>query len=315
MGLLKNIVSTAVNDGIRKGVSNAVGKAIESAIKPAADNLANKTAQAVNSAADEVNKGLAETKAAATEAGAAMAEANAAAGAAASEVKSLGGLAGLESALSGWAASAERIATQMSSSMKICPSCGQPSPADKAYCPHCGAKLPDKTLGEDYTCSKCGTANTPGTKFCSACGAILPAAAAEIEAQQAKDATVLAEFENLLPQFPKWTVGGSEFRLEANGEANGYPIYDLELVGGHKELDAYIALLNEAGFRQSGDQWYKTIDGACRTFDCNDAVIDGGIYVHFFVSTLDKKAEPKPAEDPLADLKGAAKGIFKKFLG
>lgn len=316
MGLLKNLVSTAVKDGVRSGVGNAVGnalgKALEQAVTPTAERLAEKGVKAIDTASAQMDKTVAETKVAAGEAKTALNEAGAAATQASAAT---GGFAGLESALAGLTSRAEKFATQMSAQVKICPSCGQGSPADKTFCPHCGAKLPEKTLGEEYTCTKCGAANTPGTKFCATCGAILPAAEAEVKAQQAKDEAVLAKFDTLLPQYPKWNVGGSEFNLEEDGESNGYPIYYFNLVGGQAILDAYIALLKEAGFTQHGDQYWKTVDGVCRTVSTVDAASDNTINIGFFVSTYDKKVEKKPENDPVVDLKGVAKGMFKKFLG
>lgn len=315
MGILKSIVNSAVNEGVRKGVSrgvsNAIGKAFEQALAPTAEKLANKSAEAINSASEQLDKGIND---AATEVKTSATEVKAEASQAAASV---GGLAGLESALAGLASRAEKYATQMSASMKICPSCGKPSPADKDFCPYCGTKLPETTLGQDYTCPKCGEVNTIGTKYCTKCGALLPAAEAEVKAKQAKDEKALEKMAELLPQYPKWTVGGSEFDIDENGDNNGYPIYTLSLVGGRKELDAYIALLKEAGFNDAGDDYWKTIDGVCRTVNVTDAINGDCLNVGFYVSDRDKKVEakPKPAEDPLADLKGAAKGLFKKFLG
>lgn len=294
MGLLKNIVGNAISSGISKGIGSAVGKAVEKAVAPAAERMANKGAQAIDSATAEMDKSFAEANDA---------------------VNAAGGLSSLEAALSGLAGRAESFATSMSASMKICPNCGQPSTADKDFCPACGTKLPEKTLGEEYTCTKCGAPNTPGTKYCSKCGALLPGAEAAVLEQQSKDAAVLEEMARILPQFPKWSVGGSEFSLEQNGDQNGYPVYMLNLVGGERQLAAYKSLLLQAGFTQYGDQYWKTIDGVCRTFSCVDAVCDDTLSVGFYVSTYDKKEEPKPAADPVADLKDVAKGLFKKFLG
>lgn len=279
IGLLKSILSNALSDGIRKGIGSAVGKAVENAVKPAAERMANKGAEAINSATAQMDKSLAETQASMAEASASTKQA----------VDNAGGISGLESALAGLATRAESLATTMSASMKICPNCGKPSTADKEYCPNCGTKLPEKTLGQDYTCSKCGTPNTPGTKFCSKCGTVLPAAEAEMKAQQESDDHVLEEMADKLPQFPKWTVGGHEFSLEQNGEQNGYPVYLLHLAGGANELNAYIDLLLQAGFTQYGDQYWKTIDGVCRTFSTVDAICDGSVNVGFYVSTYDSK--------------------------
>lgn len=305
MGLLKNIVGNAISNGISKGISAAVGQAVEKAVAPAAERMAEKGAEAINSATAEIDKGISEVKASTEESVSTAKEA----------VNAAGGLAGLESALAGLASRAEAFATSMSASMKVCPNCGQPSPADKDFCPNCGTKLPERTLGQDYTCSKCGTANTPGTKFCSKCGALLPGAEAEVKAQQAKDNAVLEEMAAKLPQFPKWSTGGANFEFEENGEQNGYPVYRLCLDGGYKELDAYKDLLLQAGFTKQEEEYWKTVNGVCHTFSAYDAVCDGRVDVGFYVSTYDRKPEPKPAADPAAELRDVAKGLFKKLLG
>lgn len=315
MGLLKNIATNAVRDGIRKGVGNAIGKAVEQAVAPAAERWANKSAQAIDSAAEQMNKSINETKTAISEAGAETKTAVAEANAATQQAKtSLGGLAGLESALAGFASKAEQYATKMSASMKVCPNCGQPSPADKAFCPNCGTKLPETTLGQDYTCSKCGAVNTPGTKYCSSCGALLPGAEAEMKAQKAKDEAVIEKLASLLPQYPKWTAGGKEFNLEECGTRNGYPEYGLSYRGGRVEVNAYISTLLANGFQKLGCEYWKTVDGVCRVFQSYDEQDDGTICVGFYVSDCEKRAQPKSVEDPLADLKGAAKGLFKKYF-
>lgn len=337
MGLLKNIVSSTVNNqirrgidnGIRKGVGNAIGKAVEQAVMPTAERLANKSAKVIDQAANELNKNLSDAEKSMAEAGTAMKgavagmneaaanlnEATAAMNGAAANPQmksSLGGFVGLESAFSGLAARAEAYATQVSASIKVCPSCGEASPADKTFCPHCGAKLPETTLAHDYTCTKCGAVNTPGTKFCTKCGALLPGAEAEVKAQQTKDEAVLAKVKATLPMYPEWAAGGKEFSFEENGTQNGYPVYCLRFTGGWQQLNAYISQLRQADFYQTGDGYWKTIDGVCRAFDTTDAVCDGAVTVNFYVGTFDKKNDPKPAQDPLADLKGAAKGLFKK---
>ena len=308
MGFLKSMVTKAVSDGISKGVCNAIGKAVEQAVRPAADKMAAKGAEALNNAAEEMNKGLEETKAAAAEVRTATTQAAAGSKAA---VEQMGGLAGLEAALSGWAANAEKYATRAAADVKICPSCGEGTTADKAFCPHCGAKLPETTLGQDYTCTKCGAANTPGTKFCASCGTLLPGAEAEFKAQQAKDEAVLAECHATLPQYPEWTCGGSGFEFAESGTRNGAPEYYLSFEGSQKELDAYFAKLLAAGFNKKDHEYWKTVDGVCRTTLAE--VGDAGPFVLFYISNLDKPA-PKPA-DPVADLKGMAKGMFKKILG
>lgn len=320
MGLLKSILSSVVSDtmnrtidnavrkgvgdAVRKGVGDAIGKAVGDAVKPTADRLASESAKAIDSAATEINQTAAQVNAAAQGVSQAAPEAR----------PSESGLSALEQALTGWKSSMEQMATRVSAKMKVCPQCGEVSPADKAFCPHCGAKLPEKTMGQDYVCPKCGEANLPGTKFCGKCGTLLPGAEAEVNAQKAKDDETLSRLASLQPQFPAWTVGGSEFVLEEQGSHNGYPVYRLELKGGQRELDGYIALLKGAGFTQYGDEYWKTVDGICRTFDTTEAVSDTYVRVAFYVSNYDKKSQPKPAEDPLGDLKSAAKGIFGRFM-
>lgn len=304
MGILDRVVSRAVSDGIRKGVGNAIGKAVEQAVAPAAQRWADKQATAIDNAADKMNKNIQETSTAANEAGKATTQA----------ASSLGGLAGLESTLTGLAAKAETYAAKMTSTMKICPNCGQPSQADKAFCPNCGTKLPETTLGQDYTCAKCGTANTPGTKFCTNCGALLPGAEAEMKNKKEKDEKELEKLYNLVPQFPKWEAGGCNFEVGQNGENCGYPVYTLQFDGGKKELDAYVAQLLQAGFIKQYDDCWKVVDGVCRVLNMTDAINNEEkyVYISFYVDPkFAKKPDPKPAaQDPISDLKG----IFKKYF-
>ena len=58
MGLLKNLISDAVNEGIGKGIQSAVGKAVESAVKPAADKLAGKAADQLNQASKDIDQSM-----------------------------------------------------------------------------------------------------------------------------------------------------------------------------------------------------------------------------------------------------------------
>lgn len=310
MGLLKNALSNAVSDGIRKGIGSAMGKAVEKAVTPAAERWANKGAEAIDSATAQMDNGMKEANAALSEAGAASAEA---AGATKQAVNAAGGFAGLESALSGLASRAESYATAMSASMKVCPNCGQPSQADKEFCPNCGTKLPEKTLGQEYTCTKCGAANTPGTKYCSKCGAMLPGAEAELKAQQDKDNKILDEVAAALPQYPKWNCGGQDFEFEAAGDKNGYPSYTLRFKATQAQVDSYVSMLVQAGFtRENAYDYWRVIDGVCRTCNVGE-VQDGDAGLYYYVSNYNQKTQPKQADDPLSDLKGAAKGLLGKL--
>ena len=85
--------------------------------------------------------------------------------------------------------------------MKECPVCGETVTAEHKFCPKCGATLPEKTIGAGYLCPKCGKQNVPGTAFCTECGTILPAEEEERSKQ-------LALWDEYLPQYPKWNLGG-----------------------------------------------------------------------------------------------------------
>ena len=82
-----------------------------------------------------------------------------------------GGLAGafmnLQNAMIG-------VANQAAKNMKVCSECGEPTSADKVFCPSCGAKLPEQTAADSAICPNCGMQNDVGTKFCGGCGTKLP---------------------------------------------------------------------------------------------------------------------------------------------
>lgn len=297
MGFFKNVLSDAVGDAVGKGIRDAVGKAVETAVQPAATKLANKAAENLNSAADSLD-----------ESAGAVAEAR-------SEAKA----AGLDGAFANLASAAENYATRVSAGLKVCPSCGEGATADRKFCPHCGAKLPDTTLAEGYVCPKCGKQNTVGTAFCAECGAQLPAAAAESAAQ-------LGKWPQLLPQYPQWTLGGS-VELEESGEINGAPAVSLHVGGaGAAQLTQYVAQLRADGFVPYGgedaDVYYKVTDGVCRAFDKTDAAQGGSLSMTFFVGDYDRRAAAKEkaeaaagaAKDTAKAAADVAKGLFKKFF-
>ncbi|MCQ2449489.1 MAG: hypothetical protein MJ132_04795 [Clostridia bacterium] len=64
MGFLNNFIKNAISEGIGKGISSAVGKATESIVTPKAENLANKTAEQLDTVADAIEKNQADLEAA-----------------------------------------------------------------------------------------------------------------------------------------------------------------------------------------------------------------------------------------------------------
>ncbi len=304
--LISNAVSGAVGKGIGKGITDAVGKAVENAVKPAADKLAGQAASHLNQATQNLSDS-AEAAQTASQAAAAPA------------FPTEEGAASLGSVLSGWATAMQDAAGRVAQNMKECPQCGEVLTADHKFCPKCGTKLPEKTLGEGYLCPNCGKQNVPGTIYCAECGALLPAAEAEKEAQ-------LQKWDALLPQYPKWTLGG-QIELEAGGEVNGRPAVSLHVGGaGAALLQRYVELLRAEGFVPvyDGDSYfyYKMVDGVCRAFDKTDADQGDFLSMTFFVGDFDKRKAVKESAAPSPDIgrdaakaaADAAKGLFRKFF-
>ena len=160
-----------IKRGISQGIGRAIGGAVEKAIAPAANEIVGKTiAPAADQAAQNLNHAAGQfqesyEQAAGVPAGTAN---TAAAG-------SLGGLfASMQTA-------AMTVANEAAKNMKVCSECGEPTTADKKFCPSCGALLPEKTAAEmaaeeaaSNACPSCGHENAPGTKFCGECGTRLP---------------------------------------------------------------------------------------------------------------------------------------------
>ena len=244
MSFLKRAIRDAVNQGISRGIGDAIGKAVQQAVEPRATEYANKAAEHFDKAAANVTQETRKT------------------------TSSLeGAFANLERSMQGYA-------TQMSKNMKVCPECGQPTTAEKTFCPSCGAKLPEQTLAAGAVCPSCGKQNSIGTKFCEDCGTKLPAAVQEEQAQKARDEAELAQWDTMLPQYPKWICGGSKYNLEEyepgviyfsagyNGDANA----------AHRAVEQYRQILLDNGFRQAGQypsigQLFKRIDGVVYSVD------------------------------------------------
>lgn len=168
MGFLKRAISNGISEGISKGINKAVGDAVNKAVAPAADKWAGRVAQSIDESA------------------AAMDEVSRAAEQAPTTVGEGAGFASLTASLARMQQDAESYANELSKNLKECPECGEMASADKLFCPQCGAKLPEKTVGELHICEKCGMENTVGTRFCQSCGEVLPVYRAEYEAEQAE---------------------------------------------------------------------------------------------------------------------------------
>ena len=160
------------------------------------------------------------------------------------------------------------VATEASKNMKICPECGAPNGADKGFCSNCGAKLPEETLAQGAVCPSCGKQNPIGTKFCQDCGTKLPIAVQEEQAAQARNEQVMADWDNLIPMFPKWNCGGSKFALEEYGE--GYCFYATftNAFEANNAVGQYRETLQQSGFQPAGqyptqEHLYKMVNGRC----------------------------------------------------
>lgn len=261
---------------IKRGISNAVGSAVEQGVRKAvAPRVEQAAASAVNSAAAQINNavGTQQTAAPQTQAPAQstmnQAEINQAA-------NTLGSFFG------SFQGAATNFANEAAKNMKICPACGEPASADQAFCPSCGAKLPEKTVAEGAVCTACGKQNTVGTKFCSGCGAKLPAAVEEEQAAEARNNTVMAEWDRLLPQYPKWAFGGNSMELD-DQQADGYIRFNVNFNRDYNasgEVERYRQLLAQHGFHPAGQyadicHLYNRINGVCYHVD-TEHCFDGG---------------------------------------
>ncbi len=270
MGLLDNMIKKAVSGA----VSDAVGGAVRKAVQPAADAAAQKAAdsitQAAQSSVQAAQSSVQAAQASAAAANAAAAEANAAAaeaqGTAASGSTGMPSQAELESAFGMLGQMMQGMADGAAKNLKVCPSCGEAAEADEAFCPKCGAKLPEMTVAQSLVCAKCGKQNKVGQKFCTGCGEKLPAALMEEQAQADKDAAVLAKWQELMPEFPVWSCGGKDFQIE---QLDGAIMFGAEFPdsrSAEQAVEAYRALVKSAGFKQEGqypsdEHLYKRING------------------------------------------------------
>ena len=296
MSFLKRTIRNAVSQGISKGIGNAIGNAVQQAVEPRATEYANKAADRFDKAAGHASQQTRQTA------------------------------SGLEGAFANLERSMQGYANQMTKDLKVCPQCGQPASADKQFCPGCGAKLPEQTLGQSAICPACGKQNSVGTKFCQDCGTKLPVAIQEEEARRARAEAELARWEELLPQYPKWDCGGTDVNLEDYG-SDGISLsvcFDGNAGAAHRAVEAYRQILLENGFRQAGqhpckEQLFKRIDGVVYNVDtehCFEGDPDCacvGFYIREPYGGFDYvKPEPQKSKDiGLDDLKDFAK-LFRR---
>lgn len=251
---------------VRRGINNAVGNAVNHAVGNAVGNAVQRTvAQPLNHAANQISPPPNPMQMQQ------MQQAQAA------QAAQLGGIFG------SFASAAQNYANAAAVNMKLCAACGNAAGADQSFCPACGARLPETTAAQGAVCQGCGKQNDVGTKFCGGCGAMLPAAAGEAAAR-AKNEAALAGWDALLPQYPKWTLGGQDIQIEECGLENGYPAYALHVSGmGLPGLLAqYNQILRQNGFGPAGQypseqQLFKRAGGLVYNFsseNCFDAGAD-----------------------------------------
>ncbi len=232
-----------LRNAVSRGISDAIGKAVQQAVQPKANEYANRAAehfdQAAGNAAEQTRQAT----------------------------------SGLEGAFANLERSMQNYATEMSRNLKVCPGCQQPAAADQKFCPSCGTKLPEQTLAQGAVCPGCGKQNSIGMKFCSDCGTKLPAAVAEEEAAASRDAAVMAQWVEKLPQYPKWSCGGNGFDLEDYGE---YIRFCADFRGNaaaaQNALHQYREILTQNGFRPAGQypsegQLFSRIGGVVYNVD------------------------------------------------
>lgn len=208
----------------------------------------------------------------------------------------------------------QSFANEAAKNMKICPACKEAAPAETKFCPACGGKLPEETVAQGSVCSHCGKQNSIGIKFCSDCGAKLPAAIAEEEAEKAKDEEMLAKWDILLPQYPKWCFGGKNIWIEqVSAGADGSPVYALSVEDvGYDAVEKYRDLLKQQGFVQAGkypgdSMLYKMVEGTCYYFESCEPFASECMSVGFGIGEPEggfyyKAPEKKPLGGGLFDL-------------
>ncbi len=285
MADLKWTIKNGISKGVSKGISTAVSKAVSKAMEPTATKIANKAASKLDKASGQA---IDAAEQGATDYNTAMAN--------------------LERA-------AQNYATEASKNMKICPNCEYVATASEKFCPKCGSQLPEQTLAQSAVCPQCGTQNQVGTKFCAACGTKLPIALQEEQMLLNKQNAVLAEWDSLLPQFPRWNGGGTNWVLENEDLyvwfSATFPDYTTAL----SAVEQYLALLRAEGFA-SGGQYpsektlYKKIGEVCYKVDAENSFEGSSECPTIYFGT----GEPVGGLDyiaPTSGKKSGLKGLFR----
>ncbi len=233
MGFLER----AIRRGISEGIGKAVGNAINQAVEPKATEFANKAAERLNNATGNINQASKSS--------------------------------GFEGAFSNLERAAQDFATKQAENLKICPSCGNTASKEQKFCPSCGGALPEQTVAQSSVCTSCGKQNSIGTKFCTDCGAKLPSAIMEEENNARKNAEVMQQWTEKLPQFPLWEFGGENLYID---EYDGYFAFGASFrnnpSAARNAVAQYKALLMQNGFRKAGqypsdEHLYNMINGIC----------------------------------------------------
>lgn len=228
---------------IRRGIGDAVSKAVSKAVEPSVTRVTDKAATAIEQAAQNTERQVQQAS-------------------------------GLDSAVANLERSMQNYATQAAKSMKLCPNCQTPARAEQQFCPECGTRLPEQTVAQGAVCTSCGKQNAIGTKFCAGCGHKLPAAIAEEERRASKNAAVMEQWAQKLPQYPRWSCGGTDLYIEDYG-SDGLLFgasFEGNAAAARRAVDEYRQILLQNGFRQAGqyphiEQLYKRVDGVVYNVD------------------------------------------------
>lgn len=295
MGFLERAIRCGVSDAVGK----AIGGAVKDAVQPTAEKYANRAAQRIDEAAAAANQSAQQTAQAAQSVNA--------------TAKS-GGFAGLEGALGNLQRSMEGLANEAAKNMKNCPSCGETTSADKKFCPSCGAKLPEQTIAQGAVCPGCGKQNDIGTKFCSDCGTKLPSAIAEEQAAADKNASVMARWDTVLSQYPKWSCGGNRFDFDIGDGYVMFSAYFAAHFAAQNAVEQYRDVLRQNGFREAGqypskEHLYKKSGGVCYHVDTEHCFEgdDNKADVYFM------QDEPEGGFDYVKPAPKPQKGLFDLF--
>ena len=266
MGLLGNAIAKGVTKAVSNAVEEGVKKVAAPKIEEAAANASAKVAKKVDEFADQAATSISQSTAELKDAAGDVQVAAADAGEVIKEqtgAASVGeGLNALGSLFGNYANAAMGFANSVAANAKVCTKCGAVvMDAEQKFCPECGAKLPENTLGQDAICPECGYQNNIETKFCAKCGAKLPKTLAE--EKQFKE-----QWAEKLSVYPVWDIGGKDFHIGVSGD--GY-VFSADGVD-DKDVAKYIEVLKANGFVQvsegDDDLLYKMVDGqgyACDT--------------------------------------------------